>query len=115
MTEESVPVSIRILEKEYRIACKRSERDTLFESAKLLDTKMREIRESGKVLGSDRIAVMAALNLARELIQIDRLQKDAGAQSVSRRIRTMQRKIEQALDEIEETEGEALEILANSG
>jgi cell division protein ZapA len=110
VTEESIPVTIRILEKEYRVACKRGEQDTLFESAKLLDAKMREIRESGKVLGSDRIAVMAGLNLARELIQIDRLQKEAGAQSVSRRIRSMQRKIEQALDEIEE-----LEILSDSG
>jgi cell division protein ZapA len=61
---ESARVSVRILEKEYFVACSHEERADLLDSAELLNGKMREIRDSGKVVGLDRIAVMAALNLA---------------------------------------------------
>lgn len=62
-------VSVRILEKEYQVSCPAGERTDLLDSAELLNAKMREIRDSGKVVGLDRIAVMAALNMANELIQ----------------------------------------------
>ncbi len=115
MSNESQPVSVRILDKEYRVACKKSERDTLLESSKLLDAKMREIRESGKVLGTDRIAVMAALNLASELIEVDREHKGepkdaAGVQGIATRIRVMQNRIDNALKNVEIRPVEELEL-----
>ena len=67
--ETSTQVNIKILEKEYQISCPISERAALLSSAELLDTRMREIRDSGKVIGLDRIAVMAALNMANELLR----------------------------------------------
>ncbi len=67
MTEEITPVEIKILGKEYRIACTPAERPDLLESARQLDEKMREVRDTGRVVGQDRIAVMAALNIAHEL------------------------------------------------
>jgi len=62
-------VSVRILEKEYQVSCPADERTALLDSAEILNVKMREIRDSGKVVGLERVAVMAALNLANELLQ----------------------------------------------
>ena len=63
------PVAVKILGKDYRIACAENEQETLIHSAQELDEQMKEIRDSGKVTGTDRIAVLAALNLAHELNQ----------------------------------------------
>lgn len=60
-------VSVRILDKEYQVRCPEDEVDTLTRSAKHLDQTMSEIKNGGKVVGVDRIAVMAALNIASEL------------------------------------------------
>ncbi len=68
MSEMFAHVNVKILEKEYQISCPADERKALIDSAELLNNKMREIRDSGKVVGLDRIAVMAALNLANDLI-----------------------------------------------
>jgi cell division protein ZapA len=68
MTDPYAQVSVRILDKEYQIACPASERTDLLDSAEILNAKMREIRDSGRVVGLDRIAVMAALNMANDLI-----------------------------------------------
>jgi cell division protein ZapA len=68
MTEHSTQVSVRILDKEYQVACPASERTNLLDSAEILNAKMREIRDGGRVVGLDRIAVMAALNMANDLI-----------------------------------------------
>jgi len=67
--DRAMPVSIRILDKEYRIACAPEEQHGLIDSARLLDERMREVRQNGRVIGSDRIAVMAALNLVYELVR----------------------------------------------
>ncbi|MEQ1528927.1 MAG: cell division protein ZapA [Methylococcales bacterium] len=67
MSTNLLPVSITIMGKEYKIACEPNERDDLISSALHLDEQMRKIRDSGRVSGADRIAVMAALNLAHEL------------------------------------------------
>lgn len=61
-------VTVHILDKEYCITCPDDERDNLESAARYLDGKMREIRSSGKVIGSDRIAVMAGLNITHELL-----------------------------------------------
>jgi cell division protein ZapA len=62
-------VFVKILDKEYQVACPREERQALMESAQLLDERMKAIRGSGAVIGLERIAVMAALNLSHELLQ----------------------------------------------
>lgn len=64
----TVPVNVRILDKDYLVACPKGEEAALLASAKRVDKEMRKIRDSGKALGSDRIAVMVALNLAHELL-----------------------------------------------
>ena len=69
MTDQNAQVSVRILDKEYQVACPASERTNLLDSAEVLNTKMREIRDGGRIVGLDRIAVMAALNMANDLIQ----------------------------------------------
>lgn len=61
-------VTVRILDKEYCIACPAEERSNLESAAHYLDGKMREIRSSGKVIGPDRVAVMAALNITHDLL-----------------------------------------------
>lgn len=63
-------VSVRILDKEYQVACPEEERPALLESADFLNRRMKEIRDSGKVVGLDRMAVMVALNLTNELLQL---------------------------------------------
>jgi len=68
MKDPTAQVSVRILDKEYQIACPSHERTDLLDSAEILNSKMREIRDSGRVVGLDRIAVMAALNMANDLI-----------------------------------------------
>lgn len=62
-------VFVKILDKEYQVACPREERQALIESAQLLDERMKAIRGSGAIIGLERIAVMAALNLSHELLQ----------------------------------------------
>ena len=63
-----VPVVVKIFGKEYTVACPEGQEQALILSAKRVDQEMRHVRESGKVLGTDRIAVMVALNLAHELL-----------------------------------------------
>jgi cell division protein ZapA len=94
MTDRTVRVSVRILEKEYQVACLPEERSELLDSAEFLNAKMREIRDSGNIIGLDRIAVMAALNLANELLKV-RNRGDAG--EVTPRIRQMRERVEAAL------------------
>ncbi len=93
---EPVGVDIRVLDKDYRIACPADERDDLIASARLLDGRMREIRQTGRVVGSDRIAVLAALNIANDLIQLQRSQGGADP-AVTRRLGQIQGRISEAL------------------
>lgn len=62
-------VTVKILDKDYQVACPEEQESELVVSAKYLDKQMRSIRETGKVIGLERIAVMAALNISYELLQ----------------------------------------------
>jgi cell division protein ZapA len=90
-------ISVRLLDREYQVACPTEERADLLDSAEYLDAKMREVRDAGKVVGLDRIAVISALNLANELIKLRRhgstLDGDVGA-----RLRTLRERVEAALE-----------------
>lgn len=93
-------MTVHILGKEYMVACSDEERSALQASADYLDKKMREIRDSGKIIGTDRIAVMAALNITYELLENkDNPQSDIPQASTkaSERIRNLQNRIEEAL------------------
>ncbi|MEO0576398.1 MAG: cell division protein ZapA [Pseudomonadota bacterium] len=68
MSDNLAEVTVRILDKEYQVACPVDERTHLLDAATHLDQQMRMIRDSGKVVGLDRIAVMAALNMSNELL-----------------------------------------------
>ncbi len=68
MTNQVAHVSVRILDKEYLVACPPEERTDLLDSAEALNAKVREIRDTGSIVGLDRIAVMAALNMANDLL-----------------------------------------------
>lgn len=96
MSQDQARVSVRIMEKEYVVACPYDERSALLDAAEFLNARMREIRDTGKVVGLDRIAVMSALNLAHELLKIkDRESKvDSGAGT---RVRALRERVESAL------------------
>lgn len=89
-------ISVRILEKEYQVACPAAERTDLLDSAESLNTRMREIRDSGKVVGLDRIAVMAALNIANELLHAQSKDK-ALEDTLGNRLRVMSDRVESIL------------------
>jgi cell division protein ZapA len=96
MNDEPVGVNIRVLDKDYRIACPAAEQDDLLASARLLDGRMREIRQTGRVIGTDRIAVLAALNIAAELLQLQRSQGGEDPR-VTRRLGRLQERVAAAL------------------
>jgi cell division protein ZapA len=100
---DSARVSVRILEKEYHVACPPSERSDLLDSAEFLNAKMREIRDSGKVVGLDRIAVMAALNMANELLK-HRQRGDDLADDVGARLKSLRERVESALQKGQQLE-----------
>jgi cell division protein ZapA len=70
-------VTVSILDKEYQVACPPEQEAELVVSASYLDKQMRSIRETGKVIGLERIAVMAALNISHELLQATELENTA--------------------------------------
>jgi len=94
--KESATVTVRILEKEYFVSCPQDERADLLDSAEYLNKKMREIRDTGKVVGADRIAVMAALNMASELLRLRKLDTDLQG-AVTGRVKNMRERVEVAL------------------
>ena len=103
MSDNQARVSVRILEKEYHISCPIEERSYLLDSAEFLNLKMREIRDSGKVVGLDRIAVIAALNMANELIRFRN--RDTNLDSdVGGRLRILRERVESALEKGQQLE-----------
>lgn len=94
--KEPTAVTVRILDKEYFVGCPPDERNDLLESAEYLNKKMREIRDTGKVVGADRIAVIAALNMANELLRL-RKQESELQGNVAGRVKNMRERVEGAL------------------
>jgi cell division protein ZapA len=100
LLDELRPVIVRILDKEYQVACRDEERETLLNSAQYLDRKMKEIRDSRKVIGTDRIAVMAALNIANDLLQC----QSQGGNGDGVNLKGLQDKVEMALNRVRQME-----------
>jgi cell division protein ZapA len=74
-------VLVKILDKDYQVACPPEQEPSLIEAARYLDKQMRGVRDSGKVIGLERIAVMVALNTAYELLQKNTLRESQVAES----------------------------------
>jgi len=98
MSNNPQHVSLMIMGKEYRIACDEEEQDLLIVSAQQLDVQMRKMRDSGKINGPDRIAVMAALNIAHEL-QIMKNKNISLNQRLKECLSRLTSKIDDALDQ----------------
>jgi len=97
MSQKPQPVSLTIMGKEYKIACDPDEQDDLMRSAQQLDAQMSKMRDAGKVSGSDRIAVMAALNLAHEL-QLMKTQNALLTRNLNECLVKLSKKIENVLE-----------------
>lgn len=93
----AVTMSVRLLDEEYQISCEEHEVDDLMSSARDLDQRMRRIREAGKVFGVDRIAVIAALNIAHDNILASHRVAEA-----ERDVRKLAERVGRALDSAED-------------
>lgn len=95
-------VTVKILDKEYQVACPEDQESELASSAKYLDKQMRTIRDTGKVIGLERIAVMAALNISFELLQAS---AQSGAnQGSSNALKQLNNKLDDALYDLRQLE-----------
>ncbi len=100
---DAQPINISILDKDYKVACPPGEQSALLESAKFLDNKMREIRDSGNILGSERIAVITALNMANDLLRTSNVDKELG-QDLPPRLKDLENKISRVLEQARQLE-----------
>lgn len=98
MSSTSRPTRVHIMDKEYLVSCPEDERDALFASADYLTLKMREVRDAGKIVGIDRIAVIAALNITHELLN-QRDNREDLQHNISDRLRMLQEKIDSAISQ----------------
>jgi cell division protein ZapA len=93
---ESTPVAVNILDREFLIGCTPDERAGLLAAASYLDGKMREVRGASRTQGIDRIAVLAALNMAHELLQA-RQRNDSETGVVAQHLQALRAKLDAAL------------------
>lgn len=97
MSEPYTTVTVRILEKEYQVNCPQEEVEELTRSAQHLDDQMRTIKDSGRVFGLDRIAVMAALNIAHDYLDLKH-DHDTHVIDAERRIADLTEKVSRTLE-----------------
>ena len=96
MSNDTIPVTVRILEKEYKISCPEGEHESLLASARNVNDNMKKVRESGKALSADRVAVMAAINIAHDLVKSNETTKVAP--ELSGRIDALQQSIDDVIN-----------------
>lgn len=98
MSAKASQMTIRILGHDYQVTCPENERESLLASAEYLSKRMGAIQKKGKAMGMERIAVMTALNMARELLEKDnKIKRSTMDQEVNERLKQMQLKIDAAL------------------
>ena len=96
MSEGGKTIEVSLLGRTYRVACGDGEREALMQAVAYLDGKMNEIRRAGKVMGAERIAVMAALNVAHELLSV-RLGSGFDVGRAKQRLSAIESKIDAAI------------------
>ena len=95
MAKEEVKVTI--LDRQFTVNCRKGERDSLLEAAAFLDGKIRNIQEQTKLVGLERCAIVAALNISNELLQVKR--GDTDVSGISERMRSIGDRIEDVIQE----------------
>jgi cell division protein ZapA len=96
MADGSKTIEVQLLGRSYRVACEDHERKDLLDAVAYLDAKMSEIRKAGKVMGAERIAVMAALNVAHELLSV-RLGGSFDLGQAKRRLSSIESQLDDAI------------------
>lgn len=97
MAANTKGIDVTIMGREFRVACAPGEEEKLLQAVDYLDRKMREIRDAGKVIGVERIAIMAALNITHELLSTRVGGFDVG--DIKRRIHLLEKQIDEAMAE----------------
>jgi cell division protein ZapA len=100
---DASPISVSILDKDYKVACPSGEQAALLASAKYLDVKMREVRDSGNIIGSERVAVITALNITNDFLNSSQVEKELG-ENLPPRLKNLESKINQALERARQLE-----------
>jgi cell division protein ZapA len=96
---KAVTLTVSILDREYRVACEEHEKAVLRDSAELLDQRMREVRDGGRVVGLERIAIMAGLNIARDVVESE--------QSEEQQEQQLSLQLDRVRELLDEAEGQA--------
>ena len=99
MSKQSEAITIDILDKQYTVSCPPEEKQSLLESARILNDRLKEVRGGGKVLGTERMAVMTALNVIHEYAVLQKAQAD-----VDGTLERLRGKISVAISRREQTE-----------
>ena len=101
MNDSVKPIKIVIMDKEFLVACPQEEQSGLIRSADYLNDKMREVQRNGKVIGMDRITIMAALNMAHELLRQEENSTNLD-QSLGSRLFALQEKIDSTVSRVQQ-------------
>lgn len=96
MSSQPEPVSVTILEKKYQFACEPDQRNDLIEAARNLDERMNEIKDTGRLMSLERIALQAALNFSAEIVKL-RATENYRKENIDSRIRLLADQIDDAL------------------
>jgi len=100
---KALPISVSILDKDYKVTCPSGEQPALLASAKYLDGKMREVRDNGNIMGSERVAVITALNITNDLLNSNQAGKVLG-EELPPRLKNLEVKISKALERARQLE-----------
>ena len=96
MSSKGSPIAVKVLEKEYRIACATGQESALRASVDLLNQRIIEVREGGNAIGSDRVTIMAALNMANDYLETRETHK-SNAEHVTNKLRSLNDRLEEAI------------------
>ncbi|MCZ6667907.1 MAG: cell division protein ZapA [Gammaproteobacteria bacterium] len=100
---DALAISVSILDKDYKVACPSGEQPALLASAEYLDSKMREVRDSGNIIGSERVAVITALNITNDFLKSNQVEKELG-EKFPPRLKSLESKISKALEQARQLE-----------
>ena len=92
-------INITIMGREFSVACPPEEQEDLMDAARYLDKNMKEIQKTGKIIGAERCAIMAALNITNDLLQLRRA--TVGQERVQERLNSLQQRIDEVLQDAE--------------
>lgn len=91
-------INISIMGREFSVACPPQEQDDLMEASRYLDKNMKEIQKTGKIIGAERCAIMAALNITNDLLKLQRA--TAGQEQVADKLASLQQRIDSVLEDV---------------